>query len=394
MLGFILMLTALACGGCSSVTEPNLPLPGGPQLVSGATFSCLRRADMDLQCWGRLGGTSQSTPPQVVHWAGTSPTFAVLNASGHICGLTVEGAAYCWGSNEYGQLGNGSTSFSDAPAAVATEVRFTAISPGVHTTCAIDVQGSPYCWGRDEFGALGLGTVGSGGAQPAPTKVAGSLKFASIASGWIHCALGALDKRAHCWGAIPGSFDLGSWREPGDCEEAFFIWFTGADCLRPTPLSGDLTFADLSVGGSTACGVTESGAAYCWGDGNFGQLGNGASGSGTHAVHPTAVSGGLAFSTVTAGASHVCGLTISGQAYCWGNNFRGYLGVGESLVGSSAEPLEVAGGHTFSALAAGWHHTCGMTPDGQVWCWGSETGALGRDPALGDSFVPVRVLFN
>ena len=391
--GWLVLLCAMASARCSSfteVTEAILPLPDETQLISGATFSCLLRPDTDLQCWGRLGGTPQVTPPQVVNWAGMSPSFAVLNSSGHFCGLTVYGAAYCWGSNGNGQIGNGSTAFSSAPAAVATEVRFTAISPGISSTCAIDVQGGAHCWGL--YGALGLGTVGDGGSQPTPIQVPGSLKFASIASSEFHCALTRLDDRAYCWGASAGSFG-GRWEEPGDCVEVFFIAFTGADCLSPTPLAGDLAFAGLSLGGTTACGVIKSGAGYCWGEGQYGQLGNGETGSGTHAVQPTAVTGGLTFRTVTAGVTHVCGLTIGGKAYCWGNNVRGYLGVAPS--GFSGEPLEVAGGHTFSALVAGWYHTCGLAPEDEVWCWGSGgTGALGRDPALGDSFVPVRILLS
>ena len=383
---------------CSSATEPQLPAPDGSQLISGATFSCLidPRSQSDSRCWGRLGSAPQPpTAPVVVEWPETLGVFSILSASDHICGLTVDGVAYCWGPNDFGQLGNGTTNASPVPTAVATNIRFQTISAGIRSTCAIDLEGTAYCWGLDDLGRLGRGVEGSGVAQVTPVSVSGSRRFSTIEGAWIYCALGAPDYHAYCWGALSGTFDPENAPEPGDCEDYYFIEFVGVDCLRPTLLTGGLTFVEMSIGGNTACGLTPGGSAHCWGEGALGQLGNGVSGPGARAVQPAAVTGGLTFQTIAAGATHVCGLIAEGKAYCWGNNFRGYLGVPQTSVPLSAEPLEVAGGHSFEALAAGWYHTCGRTPEGEVWCWGSGlNGALGRDPEVGDSYVPVQVPLN
>jgi alpha-tubulin suppressor-like RCC1 family protein len=174
----------------------------------------------------------------------------------------------------------------------------------------------------------------------------------------------------------------------------FWVEFGGENCLVPTPVLGDLAFVDLSIWGG-ACGLVAPGRAYCWGEGTYGQLGNGQAGYGTYSVEPVAVVGGLTFRSITAGATHACGLTDAGRAHCWGNNFRGYLGVDPLSMGLSPEPVAVTGDHRFEVLAAGSWHTCGLTDDGDVWCWGSgQEGKLGRDSALGDSYVPLRVPLN
>jgi alpha-tubulin suppressor-like RCC1 family protein len=145
----------------------------------------------------------------------------------------------------------------------------------------------------------------------------------------------------------------------------------------PLAVSGGLTFAALTVGDGHTCGLTTSGQAFCWGSGEQGQLGNGT--TALSQLTPTAVSSGLTFSALTAGHWHTCGVTTSGKAYCWGSNYSGELGVGTTTLDQST-PVAVSGGHTFTMLVAatGGSQTCGITTSGQALCWGSDLrGQLG-----------------
>ena len=130
----------------------------------------------------------------------------------------------------------------------------------------------------------------------------------------------------------------------------------------------------VATGGPHTCALAPGGAAYCWGFNSMGQLGNGQvieRGS----PWPTPVSGGLTFTTLVAGTFHVCGLTKSGEAYCWGGNGLGQVGISQPV---ASEPTRVAPDLRFTALAAGSLHTCGLTTSGMVVCWGDDTvGQLG-----------------
>src|SRR5207247_1427933 len=131
--------------------------------------------------------------------------------------------------------------------------------------------------------------------------------------------------------------------------------------------AGGLTFTAVSAGAYHTCGLTTGGAAYCWGSNDNGELGNGSTTSSSVPVAVTAP--GLTFTAVSAGGCHTCGVTPSGAVYCWGSNAYGQLGNGSTT--SSSVPVAVsAGGRTFTAVSAGYLHTCGLTSGGAGYCWG------------------------
>ena len=160
-----------------------------------------------------------------------------------------------------------------------------------------------------------------------------------------------------------------------------------------------LRFAALSAGGTHTCAITTGGAAYCWGDNEYGVLGSGAT-TGDYSRVPVPVYGGLSFAALTAGLkgvfSHTCGLTTGMVAYCWGSNIHGQLGTGTTT--NSYVPLLVSGGLRFAALAAGIDNylaggtnSCGLTTGGAAYCWGSNgAGQLGTGTTT-NSNVPVVV---
>ena len=159
--------------------------------------------------------------------------------------------------------------------------------------------------------------------------------------------------------------------------------------MRPHAVTTPLptSFASISAGNSHTCALTAAGIAWCWGSNWSGQLGDGSmTGSAVPVMVVTA--GGQAFTSVSAGGQHSCGLTVTGDALCWGGNWSGQLGDTTNV--NRSVPVRVSGGKTFTGLIAGSDHTCGMATGGLIWCWGGNWyGQLG-DGTTGNSNIPVQ----
>jgi alpha-tubulin suppressor-like RCC1 family protein len=278
--------------GDGSTTDRTTPtaVSGGLRFVSvtaGHGHTCGLTSVGKGYCWGRHfegqlgnGSTADLTAPAEVSG---DLGFAALVAGGfHTCGLTGAGKAYCWGDNLNGQVGDGTTeTLRTEPVAVATNLSFTTITAGAVHSCALISDGAGYCWGENSSAELGEGTATTT-AQPTPTAMIGSLRFASLSVGsWNHhtCGLTA-GGAAYCWG-----YNL--YGQVGDG--------TGTTPLgTATAVSGDFAFASIATASVHTCGITTGGVAYCWGYGQNGELGDGTN-TGQHV--PTAVSGNLTFAT-------------------------------------------------------------------------------------------------
>jgi alpha-tubulin suppressor-like RCC1 family protein len=383
--------TASVVFTATAVSAP--PVVTFASVAAGGAHTCALTPSGAAYCWGRgesgqLGVPSPTTtcttdagpyPCSMVPVAvGGGLTLAQLAGGGaHTCGLTGDGSAYCWGSNASGQLGDNSTSARDAPVAVATVLKFASLDAGAQHTCGLTTDGAAYCWGRNDRGQLGDGTTSN---RPVPVAVTGGLTFRLVAAGGFSightCAL-TTSGDASCW---------------GDNERGQLGRGTSDVAAHPTPapVSGGLTFAVVTAGlGRHSCGRTAAGAAYCWGENSFGALG---SGSTTDSPVPVPVSGGLAFVQLIAGGfiGHTCGLTGSGAAYCWGDNEVGQVGDGTTV--DRLAPSAVTGGLAFTSLDAGFRHTCGRASTGTLYCWGSNgAGQLGTN-SNSPSAVPVKVV--
>jgi alpha-tubulin suppressor-like RCC1 family protein len=289
--------------------------------------------------------------------------FSSISAGANgACGVTAGGAAYCWGDNSNGTLGNGTNDPSGVPVQVSGGLTFASVSGNTLVTCGLTKNGQAYCWGAGFFGGLGDGTFGS---TTVPVPVSGGLTFTTLASARVGLGFSCGTTRAgqaYCWG-IDGEGELGNGSST-----------PGVDFEIPVPVSGNLKLTHVTTGGFHTCGLTKAGQVYCWGNNSSGELGLGYFSTPVNVPVPT--SSGLIFVQLSAGSSYTCGVTKSGAGYCWGANFSGQLGNGTTT--SHHAPVAVSGGLAFASISAGETSTCGVTKTGQAFCWGSNvTGQLG-----------------
>lgn len=349
---------------------------------------------------------------------------AIAAGDYHTCALTLLGRLYCWGWNEYGQLGDGTTETRSEPVAIGGALRFSTLAAAYLHTCAITITGAAYCWGGNRSGEVGDGTTVR---RPDPTPVSGGARFTSISAG-IQLTCGVTDAgQSLCWGlntdgqlgkgntdpsSLPtptigpalAAIDVGAYSVTGlTAEGVAHSWGFNAGgplatinteprVLSPSPVRGGLRFRTTSAGYFHGCGIELSGETYCWGTNIYGAIGDGTAGGPTDVKFtPVRVIAPAPFVAVAAGGHYTCGLTRQAEAYCWGLNDMGQLGVEPAQ--SIPLPARVRSTERFSRLGVNtnYKHTCGVTVAGDAWCWGyNAEGQLGNG-TMTNSSLPVRV---
>jgi alpha-tubulin suppressor-like RCC1 family protein len=305
---------------------------GVAAIAAGGEHTCALTSAGGVKCWGlnahdQLGdGTRPNLgSPTPVNVRGlTSGVVAIAAGSQHTCALTSAGAVKCWGYNDSGQLGDGTTTDRNRPVAVSGLASgVAAIAARSEHTCALTSAGAVKCWGENDIGELGDGTTTE---HKTPVAVTGLTSgVAAIAAGDAHtCALTS-SGGVRCWG----------WNVAGELGDG-----TTTEHDTPVAVSGLASgVAAIAAGGFHTCALTSSGVAKCWGANGSGDLGDATT---TDRLIPADVSGlASGVAAIAAGYSHTCALTTSGVAKCWGANHFGQLGDGTTT--DRHTPVEVIG---------------------------------------------------
>lgn len=319
--------------------------------------------------------------------AGAQRWTAVDAGTSHTCALDAQGRAFCWGINHHGELGTRTPptcghahhpgqdpcypSGSDTPLAVRGGVRFRTLSAGNNRSCGLDARGNAFCWGKD-VGADSAGCTGRVVRSFAAVPWAAGTTFRDIrAADDGICGITA-DGAGRCWRRVWPK--TGVWREEAMFPGERLAWVD--------------RYADwMDVDHPTTCAAAEDGRALCQGENDFAQLG---AGDTVPRAGPVAVAGGARYAWVHPRALTACGLTVEGEARCWGaaeSRERWPEGAPSRpdffacrYSAWCSAPRPVAAGLRFRSLTSARDRFCGLATSGEVHCWGVD-GAARRVPA-------------
>jgi alpha-tubulin suppressor-like RCC1 family protein len=356
-------------------------------IAMGGWHSCALLTDGKMTCWGiggegRLGdGTHNTryTPVEVIGLLVPPPsnTMNVIALGGdHSCALLMGGTVKCWGSNDNGQLGDGTTTPSVTPVDVSGITTATSIALGYYShSCAVLTGGKVKCWGYNANGQLGDGTTTS---RTTPVEVSGIKTATSIALGSEHSCAILEGGNVMCWGNGENG-ELGN-----DNHDESYI---------PVEVSRITNATSISLGGSHSCALLTGGKIKCWGSNLQGELGSKRINEAGDAIEnfdaPIEVSNITMATSISLGGSHSCALLTDATVVCWGYNGNGQLGDGTT--DDRFTPVGVSGITNATSISLGGSHSCALLTDATVVCWGyNGNGQLG-DGTTDDIWTPVKV---
>ncbi|WP_297589996.1 hypothetical protein [uncultured Mobiluncus sp.] len=286
--------------------------------------------------------------------------------------------AWAWGNNYFAQLGDGTTTNRNTPVKVADGHKFTQISIGAYHVVAIDTDGQAWAWGANGYGRLGNGKAN--GRELTPIKVADGHKFTQVTAGAGWTLAIDTDGDAWAWGN----------NETGQLGDG-----TTTDRHTPVKVSGGHKFKQISTAGDFAAygpvvAIDTDGDAWAWGDNYGDKLGIGTPNGATPIPHK--VKGGHEFKQISASYGHTVALDTNGDAWAWGSNDAGEIGIGYDSGYRNDTPNKVRGGHKFVQIVAADQYTVALDVTGQAWAWGdNQAGQLG-DGTTTSRREPVKVL--
>jgi len=324
-------------------------------------------------------------PPAPLRWKEIS-----AGPNNAICGIASNDRAYCWGNNQYGQVGDGTSGNTrNKPTKVDTtgalsDLAIKQISTGSNHACAIAGDAGSnndwvYCWGQNTNGKLGDGSTNNSNVPVAVSRgaipIGATIK--QISAGSNHTCAIANNNQAYCWG-VNNDGQLGN-------------GVTSSANPNPTPVAvsqgamPSLSVKQITTGNQISCAIASNDLAYCWGISNL--IGNGSSGSGANptpvAVAQGAMPAGATIKQISATSGHACVIASNDRVYCWGNNSTNMLGTGDTTarltpqaVISPLSGIQVTQISVNGATASG--ATCALSSSGIAYCWGINTnGGLG-----------------
>jgi alpha-tubulin suppressor-like RCC1 family protein len=393
--------TAVLSGGTETVTV-NTVVPVFLVVSAQGWHNVAVKADGSAWAWGdnffgQLGDgttTQRNAPVRVAGAGGVGSLAGVRGVSGglfHTIALMSDGSVWCWGNNDWGQLGMGDnvsrtspaeTLFSSGGGATATSS-----SAGDVHTVVLKSDGTVWSWGGNQFGQIGIGTadsaIHSGPSQVVGTGGAGFLTaVAAIAVGGTHTVALRNDNTVWTWGQNQfGQLGLGT--------------VDGIAHPSPAQVPGLTGVVAISARDLTTVALKADGTVWTWGANGKGQLGNGSTVDSPSPVRTGALTG-IGF--VSAGGLHTLAVEAgTGAVWACGANQYGQLGIGAADTAAHAAPAQVVGtggSGIFTdvlSVSSGYGHSIALKKDRTVWAWGDNFfGQLG-DGTTVDRSAPVPV---
>jgi len=377
-------------GSSSSSSSSSSTVFSNSKISSGGLHTCAILDNGSVSCWGKgtfgglgNGGTSDKTTPTLTSSLGAGRTAVAISSGGwHTCAILDNGLVSCWGSGAQGQLGNGSTSNSLTPtltSSLGSGRTAVAISSGRSQTCALLDNGSVSCWGLGSNGQLGNGGTTQQNSPTLTSSFGAGRTAVAISSGGYHtCAI--LDNGSvSCWG-------LGSNGQLGNASTS--------KQYSPTltsSLGSGRTAVAISTGERYTCAILDDGTVSCWGQNQYGQLGDGTS---TQRATPTQTSSlgtGRTADALSSGSYHACAILDDGLVSCWGRGGNGQLGNGGLLNSLSPTLTSSLGVGRTAVTISGNIQTCAILDNGNASCWGyNSNGQLG-DGTTSGRLIPTAV---
>jgi alpha-tubulin suppressor-like RCC1 family protein len=380
------------------------------ELALGSEFSCARRENGEVRCWGRaengeLGDDLRAhrpgcpvageddvdcaARPQLV--ALTEPATSIAASGGvSACALVGTGDVWCWGREGF-RINNMPEADRFDPEPFGGFETITQLSDSFIFICGLAADRTPLCAGRNAYGEIGIGTTSEPITDPtqvlrrdeaAPDGPAlpltGVLEIRTATAFGEHACARTADT-LYCWGDdLTGQLGVGDEPLP-DCGSGT----ARGDCsLRAIPVTGidAATITQLAIGQSHTCALIAGGTVMCWGDNRAGQLGDGTE---IQRPVPTLVPGLDMVAEISAGALTTCARRTDGTVLCWGSNDEAQVGdgmiahtdtceLGGRTIDCALTPSPVVGITGATELATGRNHSCVIRDSGEVWCWGAN----------------------
>jgi CSLREA domain-containing protein len=388
---------ALACVVAAAfLGQSSKPVPVHADTVQfsdvtvGDFHSCGLTTDHTVECWGDNsygqladGGTDPISQPETVPLDGDA--IAVSAGANHTCALLVDSTVECWGDNNSGEIGDGTSgNVVSTPTKVPGLSGVTQISSGDEFSCALLNNTQAWCWGNNAYGAMGNGTSGNNWLGPVPVCGSGTgfacsggnvlVNVQKISAGGVHaCALMTIGT-VRCWGSnYEGQLGIGS--APADPLN------TTPDCdtqvsntCRSLPVIVSLgdTATDVSAGGAETCALLNGGALQCWGYNAAGQIGNGTTDTYPWSEPSPQDVVGFNLNTDQVSAGDTSCAVVANDGFCWGANEWAQIGDGTTNDANTPQPISGLSGNV-AKISSNGIHTCALTIDGNVWCWGRNS---------------------
>jgi alpha-tubulin suppressor-like RCC1 family protein len=365
---------------------------------------CALSSDGTARCWGtdNFGSLGDGNPNfQIVSTPVLATTVSATNSAkgismgGSTCAALTDGTVQCWGYNGFGNLGNGTTTNSlTAVTTYSNSANNPAlqVSAGLYTACAVFHDGTAQCWGNvggnPAAPLLGNSLNAAGSLTPVPVSIANPATAISVGNASA-CVLMA-DTTVQCWGSnTQGELGTGLFTGPETCD-------THPCSPVPVPVTGLSNVTMISVGGlaDVVCAVKVDGSVWCWGSNMYSQLGQPS--TVTQLASPVQITGISRAVAVSVGYSSVCALLADGTVQCWGNDADGQMGNGTESSSAQTTPVTVSNitaANPATAISVNENSACALLQDGTVQCWGyAAEGTLGSGETTTNELVPVSVI--